>query len=327
MKILALDFGGSAVKYGLVDENAVITEAGKLPAPLSSKKEFVDTVSSLYEKYKSSIAGIGISLPGNIDPDSGILYGNGVYQELYGSSIIELVQEGCGRIPAAAENDGKCGALAEAWHGALEGCKDGAVIVLGSGIAGGLIKDGKIHSGRCFNAGEFSYLITMPGEYNMYSGAFMAVGMLGVTYKLCKLKNLDFTIQDSSPSMLMFDRLFASRYPAPVGEPKKVRADGKQFFAWIREKDPDALAVYDEFIRALAVLVFNTQICYAPERIVIGGGISVQDMIFTDLDAELDKYYTGVGLGEKMRPQVVRSVYLQETNLYGAAYNFLIRNS
>ena len=176
MKVLALDFGGSSVKYGIVDENAVISESGKVPAPLSSKEEFQDTVSSLYEKYKDAVDGIGISIPGNVDPVSGVLFENGVYQELYGSSIIEVVKEKCD-VPVAVENDGKCGALSEAWKGSLKDCSDGAVIILGSGIAGGIIKDHKIHSGKCFNAGEFSYQITNPGDYSMMTTAFMSVGM------------------------------------------------------------------------------------------------------------------------------------------------------
>lgn len=325
MKVLALDFGGSSVKYGIVDENAVISESGKRPAPLASIEEFTNTVGSLYDEYKDMVDGIGISIPGNVDPESGILFENGVYQELYGSSIIALVKEKCG-VPVAVENDGKCGALSEAWKGSLKDCRDGAAIILGSGIAGGLIKDHKIHSGKGFNAGEFSFQITNPGEYGMLTTAFMSVGMLGVTYKLCKMKNLDLSIQDSSPSMYMFESMFASRFDEQAGEPLKIKADGRQFFQWVEEGDEDALKVYREFILALGALVFNIQICYAPEKIVIGGGLSTNEHILPDLQAEIDKYYAGIGLGEKMRAEIVRSTYLEESNLFGATYNYLIRN-
>lgn len=326
MKVLALDFGGSSVKYGIVDEHAEISESGKLPAPLGSREEFADTVGELYGKYKDTVDGIGISIPGNVDPESGMLFENGVYQKLYGSSIIDLVKEKC-QVPVAVENDGKCGALSEAWNGALKDCRDGVVIILGSGIAGGLIKDHKIHSGKGFNAGEFSFQVSNPGDYSMLTTAFMSVGMLGVTYKLCKLKNLDFSIQDSSPSMYMFDSLFASKYPEPAGEPQKIKADGKQFFRWMEEGDEDACKVYREFVTALGALVVNTQICYAPEKIVIGGGLSANEHIIPDLREEIDKYYTGIGLGEKMRAEVVRSRYLGESNLFGATYNYIIRNT
>ena len=313
MKVLALDFGGSSVKYGIVDENAVISESGKRPAPLSSVEEFLDTVESLYEQYKDAVEGIGISIPGNVDPESGILFENGVYQELYGKSITDLVKE-------------KCGALSEAWKGALKDCKDGAVIILGSGIAGGIIKDHTIHSGKGFNAGEFSFQVTNPGEYSMLTTAFMSAGMLGVTYKLCKLKNLDFSVQDSSPSMYLFDSMFASRFAQPEGEPLKIKADGRQFFKWVEDGDEDALKIYREFIVALGALVVNTQICYAPERIVIGGGLSANEHVLPDLQKEIDQYYTNIGLGEKMRAEVVRSGYLGESNLFGATYNYILHN-
>lgn len=325
MKVLALDFGGSSVKYGIVDENAVISKSGKRPAPLASVEEFTDTVESLYREHEEKVEGIGISIPGNIDPESGMLFENGVYQELYGKSITELVKERCG-VPVAVENDGKCGALSEAWKGALQDCKDGAVIILGSGIAGGIIKDHVIHSGKGFNAGEFSFQITYPGEYSMLTTAFMSVGMLGVTYKLCKMKNLDLSVQDSSPSMYLFESMFASRFKAQQGEPLKIKADGRQFFQWVEERDEDALKVYREFVVALGALVMNIQICYAPERIVIGGGLSANDRVLPDLQAEIDQYYTNIGLGEKMRAEVVRSAYLGESNLFGATYNYILHN-
>lgn len=326
MKVLAIDFGGSSVKYGIVDENAVITESGKLPAPLSSAEEFADTVNNLYKKYKNTVTGIGISLPGNIDPESGVLFGSGVYMKLYGMSVTDLIKKKCS-VPVTVENDGKCGALSEAWKGSLQDCKDGVVIILGSGIAGGLIKDHKIHSGKGFNAGEFSYMITTPGDYSMLSAAYMSVGMLGVTYKLCKLKNLDLSVQDSSPTLLYMDNLFASYFPIPAGEQKKIRVDGKQFFHWVNEGDEDARRVYKEFMRALGALAFNAQICFAPERIVIGGGLSMEERVIPDLQAELDKYYAGYNLGDKMRAEIVRSTYRGESNLYGATYNFIMRNT
>ncbi len=326
MKVLALDFGGSSVKYGIVDDNAKIEESGKVPAPLSSVEAFTDTVKELYGKYRGKVSGIGISLPGNIDPESGVLIGSGVYQKLYGLSVTDLVKEAC-EVPVTIENDGKCGALSEAWKGALKDCKDGVVIILGSGIAGGLIKDRKIHSGKNFNAGELSYMVTSPGDYSLLSSSCMAVGMLGVTYKLCKMKNLDLSFQDSSETQIYLDSLFASRFPAPNGEPKKIKADGKQFFDWVNEGDSDALQVYKEFMTAFGSFVFNVQICYAPERIVIGGGLSREERIIPDLIAETDKYCEGYGIGDMMRPEIVRSAYLGESNLYGATYNFIIRNS
>lgn len=324
MKYLALDFGGSSVKYGLVDgESAEITGTGKAPAPLDSVEQFVDTVGMLYDSVKEEIGGIGISLPGNIDPNTGYLFGNGVYTNLYGQSILELLKDRC-PVPIAIENDGKCGALSEAWKGGLSDVKDGAVVILGSGIAGGLIKDGKIHSGMGFNAGEFSYIITDAADYSLFACAFMNCAALGITYKLIKLKNLDPDSQDSAPTMHFLDSMYAGRYPNFEEAPAKIKADGRQFFRWVEEGDPAATQVYREAVKSLAILIFNVQICYAPEKIVVGGGLSGSDRFLEDTRAELQQIYAAQGTMESMHSVVVRSPYTDECNLLGATYNLLL---
>ena len=63
------------------------------------------------------------------------------------------------------------------------------------------------------------------------------------------------------------------------------------------------------------------------EVIVIGGGLSMEERVIPDMQAEIDKYYAGYGLGDKMRAEIVRSTYRSESNLYGATYNFIIRNT
>ena len=62
------------------------------------------------------------------------------------------------KVPVSVMNDAKSAAMAEARWGALADCKDGIVIVLGTGIGGALIKDGKVHFGKSFAAGEFSFI-------------------------------------------------------------------------------------------------------------------------------------------------------------------------
>lgn len=324
MKCLACDFGGSSVKYALVDNEANLTESGKLPAPLDSVGQFRDTVGKLYDQFREEADGITISLPGYIDPDKGFLYGSGVYQPLYGKYIPDLLKNRC-PVNIAVENDGKCGALSEAWYGALKDVNDGAVLILGSGVGGGIIKDKHIHWGKGFTAGEFSYLITNPGTHSFMDMAVMHADMLGMTYKLCKLKNLDISVQDSSAVISSLDRIFAPQFPTFAEEPKKIKADGRRLFKWLDEGDPDAARVYKEFIGALAVMLFNIQIVFAPERIVIGGGLSREKRIYKDLTDELQRYYTGCATAPEMQSEVVQSAYLDECNLLGAAYNYFTR--
>ena len=73
IRCLALDFGGSTVKYARVDEFGTLSQGGKLPAPLDSTEQFQNTVEALFKRFASQIDGIAISMPGYIDPDRGVL--------------------------------------------------------------------------------------------------------------------------------------------------------------------------------------------------------------------------------------------------------------
>ncbi len=66
MKCLVCDFGGSSVKYALVDEFAVMENSGKVAAPLGSLEDFVECIGKLYDRYKDEIEGIAVSIgPGS----------------------------------------------------------------------------------------------------------------------------------------------------------------------------------------------------------------------------------------------------------------------
>jgi len=308
----------------MVDDEANLTASGKQDAPLASREEFVETIGRLYDRFSDDIAGIAISIPGYIDPATGHLFGSGVYSALYGHGIVDMLKHRC-PVNISVENDGKCGALAEAWKGALADCDDGVVIILGSGVAGGVIKNRRIHSGTGFSAGELSYLITKTDDYSIMGCAYMQAGMLGMTYKICKAKGLDLSMQDSGNVLEILDEQLHPRSVKPREGRVQLKADGLQLFRWLEEEDEVAKRVYQEFIAALAIIVHNAQIVYAPNRIVIGGGLSLQQRIFTDLDTELGKRYESMQIPAPLRAVVRKSRFLEECNLVGAMYHYLNR--
>ena len=322
MKYLAMDFGGSSIKYAVVNQNAEMECTGSAPAPLGSVEEFVEAVGSLYDQYRDEVSGIALSLPGVIDAETGEHHGSGVYQDLLtGKNLKTLLSARC-PVNIAVENDGKCGALAEAWKGALAGVSDGVVLVLGSGIGGGVIQNGKIHRGHNFTAGEFSFMLTGRDRSSM-DAAWMSVGMLGVTYQTCKRKNLDFSVQDAGDVIASFDAELGDRYLKFEEPAQPIKADGKQFFQWLEEGDQDVTRIYQEFLHSLAILVENIQICLAPEKIVIGGGLSKAQRLLPDLEQEIEQLCDDCGIAPSMRATVCKSRYLNECNLLGAVYNYI----
>lgn len=325
MQCLSCDFGGSSVKYALVNHRAELRSSGKCPAPLDSLEAFLNCVSALHTRFSGEIDGIALSLPGIIDAENGIHLGSGAYGSiLKHQPVARLISQRCG-LPTTMENDGKCGALAELWDGALAGTRDGAVLILGTAIGGGVITKGGVQRGAHFTAGEFSYSITAPGEYGPLSQAWMNVGVIGMVYKACKLKNIDLAMQDAGGMLVKYDALLRDRFPTFSDTPKKEKVDGRQIFEWVHQGDEDACAIYAQFLHSLAVIIHNLQLCYAPEKVALGGGLSRAQRLLPDLMAELDKLYASCLVPEEARSTLCLSKHLDECNLIGAAYHFMDR--
>lgn len=298
MKYLVLDVGGSAIKYALMNEKAEFFEKGQVPTPMDSIESFIDTIGGIYDQYKDGIEGIAMSMPGRIDSDRGYAHSGGVLLYNYDKDIVSILRKRC-PVPITIENDGKCAALAEAWMGSLADCNDGIVVVLGTGVGGGIIKDKKLHRGRHFTAGEFSYIFTnnptYEGEYSEIWGG-----------------------QAGSKGLLI-----------PVSSVKKIpleELDGHKVFKMANDGDQEVLKILDEYCYRLVIQLFNLQYIYDPEKIAIGGGISAQDLLLECIQKNAEKYEKSLKYNI-VTPEIVRCKYRNDANLIGALYHFIEKMS
>ena len=144
---LAIDNGGTFIKYGLFDRSGEIVSQGKSATPKrdASEEVYFTVLDEIVARFQGDICGICFSTPGRVE-ENGILQTAGALPYLAGRNLKELASARYG-LPVSVENDGKCAALAEYWKGSLRGVKNGAVLVIGTGIGGGLILNGKLFRG------------------------------------------------------------------------------------------------------------------------------------------------------------------------------------
>ena len=115
--ILGLDVGGSAIKYALMDKEANFIEKGTIPTPLDTKEHFIEAIVSIYNKYEDKLEGLALSMPGNINSDTGHIDTPGALEFNYNTNIFDSIHEKFQIIKISVQNDGKCAALAELWMG------------------------------------------------------------------------------------------------------------------------------------------------------------------------------------------------------------------
>lgn len=179
MNYLAIDIGGTFIKYAVITENCSILEKDKTPTKQDSLEIFIQSLTEICDRIKGQyeIEGIALSMPGIIDSKRGFMYTGGSLFCISNVNIVEILEKKTG-IPVTVENDAKCAALAEIWQGSLKDCQNAIVVVCGTAVGGAVIVNREVVSGKNFMAGEFSYVITdSKDDYKMSNSLAETAGV------------------------------------------------------------------------------------------------------------------------------------------------------
>lgn len=149
--MLAIDVGGTFIKYAIVNGEDVLT-SGKLPT--RDGDGIVEDIIKLHNELsvEHKIEGIGISTAGFIDPERGIIaYSNNIpnYQ---GKNIIKLVGEAC-NCPVVIDND-----VTSCLYN-FEDADNLVYLAVGTGIGGGYVNNSSIFRGANFAEMEIGHII------------------------------------------------------------------------------------------------------------------------------------------------------------------------
>lgn len=130
----------------------------KLPDNPQAAQVLADKINEVIENSaiaKSKILGIGIGMPGFVDPNKGANYT--FLPTGKGESLVELIQRKTG-ISTYIENDSSIVALAELRFGSARNRKNAMVINIGWGVGLGMILNAELFRGDNGFAGEFSHI-------------------------------------------------------------------------------------------------------------------------------------------------------------------------
>lgn len=292
MKILVVDIGGTSIKYACMREDMTMLTRGKIPTPQEGREALIGAVGELYDGLPE-VEGIAISMPGIIDSAGGYCVMGGALRYNDDFYLRHSLYKRC-PVKIYMENDAKCAAMAEAAAGSLKDVKDGFVLIFGTMIGGGFIKDHKLYRGRHFSAGEVSYMITAregsPDSETVW-------GNRCGTPRLC--------------------RMYAEKKGL---DPSAV--DGETVFEAVNRGDGEARECLRRFTREIAVQIFNLQTVLDPERFAVGGGISAQPIFIEYIRNNLSELYAGCPYHVPVA-EVVSCKFQNDANLYGALQCFL----
>lgn len=290
---LVFDIGGTNVKYGLLTEDGKIIEKDQVKTP-GSWEEMKNTLDLIINQYNNQISGIGFSAPGKIDTDRGIIYKGGAVGYLDKVNIKEYIKKNYD-LPSSVINDGKAAGQAELWQGNLKGVKDAISMTLGTGVGGAVIVDGQVHQGHNFLSGEFSSYLFHEGQ-NSETLARKASAILLVK----KLANI-LGLEDES--------------------------DGKKVFEIVNLKENKKVnTIFEDYCKNLARFIVNMKFIFDMSHVVIGGGISKQEIVIDEIKKQYEQLVEeNPVLTEIYKPIEIKSCkFSNDSNLLGALYQLLL---
>lgn len=287
---LVFDMGGTGIKYAVCSTEGEIIRKGRCTAYPDDFGKLSESMGEIYDAQSREfdLLGIAISSPGFVDQRQGIVHGLSSLPCIHEFPVARALSKRMGGLPVSMENDGNCGCLGEYWKGRGKGKKNVVMLVYGSGIGGGYVKDGKIGQTRKFSSSEFGF---MPLIYE--HGMFRSWSHYSVVNTV-------------------------NRY----NEEQHKNLTGEELFL-LAETEETARKYIDRFYYYMAAGCLSVSFAFDPDIILIGGAVSRRPDLKDRLEekmAQLKQEDEAFGYSDT---QVEVAALGNDANLYGALYNFL----
>jgi len=293
-----IDLGGTKIECAILDQHdptqiilreRIDTESIKgYDHIIAQVGRLIDSVS---QKVGFRPTRLGFATPGVLDPASQTMKNCNTTSMNGQPMAVDLAKVvGCEVVLA---NDANCFALAEALLGAIQDINKEAQVVfgviLGTGVGGGLVVNGKVINGLHGIGGEWGHNILEEGGEPCYCGK------AGCVEKVI-----------AGPSLELF-------YERQTGEKKKLKDIVQAYKAG---SDSNATATMERLFEYYGKAISTIINVIDPDVIVIGGGVGNIDLLYSEGYERIKKYI--FNSGEVLTP-IVKPKLGDSAGVFGAA--------
>ena len=155
---IGLDLGGTKIEIVALDPMDQERLRRRVPTPQGNYSATLRAIVDLVEGAERELgcrATVGMGIPGSIAVHTGTV--RNANSTCLNGKALQVDLEGLLGRSVRIENDANCLALSEAIDGAAQGAAVAFAVILGTGVGGGLVVDGKLVSGRNRIAGEWGH--------------------------------------------------------------------------------------------------------------------------------------------------------------------------
>lgn len=266
---IGVDLGGTKIEIVALDDDGNEQLRERRDAPRHDYAATISAVQNLIEKAERQLGKpctIGIGIPGTISPDTGLVK-NANSTWLIGHPFDRDIATAIDREVRIA-NDANCFALSESQDGAGAGKQCVFAVIAGTGVGSGICINGQIIAGAHAIGGEWGHNPLPWPKRNELPGSDCYCGKQGCIETWC-----------SGPAL---ERQFF--------ELSGKKRDAKAIAELYKDGDNTAQTIMEAFLDRMARSLAGIVNVLDPDVIVIGGGLSNIDLLYTELPSRILPY-------------------------------------
>ena len=295
MKVrVGVDLGGTKIEAVALDGTGNELDRRRVATPQGDYEGIIGALVALVEEIsagRDTAATVGIGTPGAVSPFDGLMK-NSNSVVLNGRPLDRDLQKALGR-PMNMRNDADCFALSEAVDGAARGAATVFGVILGTGVGGGVVVDGKVRTGPNRIGGEWGHNPLPWPTDDERPGPDCYCGRRGCIEKWL-----------AGPSL-------AADHLRVTGD--ELTAPGMVEAA--RSGDGSAAATLDRYVDRLARSLATIVNVLDPDVVVLGGGMSNVDELYERVPRIWGRYV----FGGEVATRLVRNRHGDSSGVRGAA--------
>ena len=292
---IGIDVGGTKIEGIALGDDASMLLRRRIPTPRDDYQQTLASIVTLIrdvEQEVGRVGTVGVSMPGAISPATGLVK-NANSTWLNGRLISEDLPRMLGR-PIRFANDANCFALSEATDGAAAGADVVFGVIIGTGTGGGVVVYRHVLTGRNAIAGEWGHNPLPAPRDGEWPGPPCYCGRSGCIETFL-----------SGPGLAR-DYEAAGGVPLPAVDIARRAAAG----------EPLALACVARYEERLARALASVINVLDPDAIVLGGGLSNIDRLYTAVPTLWAPHV----FSDRIRTRLVRAAHGDSSGVRGAAW-------
>ena len=299
-----VDIGGTTIKMGFFETTGNLIDKWEIKTNTDNKGESIlsDVAQSIDNKLaqegisKDDVQGVGIGVPGPVTSDGVV---NRCVNLGWGVKNVQEELSSLTGLKVKVGNDANVAALGEMWQGGGKGHQDVVMLTLGTGVGGGIIREGRIVAGVNGAGGEIGHMPMVDDESEC-----CGCGKKGCLEQYASANGL----------VRVAERYIAAHRDVATKLDLNAGFTAKDVCDAAKAGDAAGIAAVEQSMKLLGKAMAAVACVMDPEVFVVGGGLSKAGNIIIDTAA---KYYKEYAFHASRETEIKLATLGNSAGMYG----------